>query len=50
MAADAVDGKVLWDFPTNHVWKASPMSYMFDDKQYVAIAVGQSIMAFTLPD
>jgi alcohol dehydrogenase (cytochrome c) len=50
MAADAASGKVLWEFPTNHVWKASPMTYMFDNKQYMAIAVGQSIVAFGLPD
>jgi alcohol dehydrogenase (cytochrome c) len=50
MAADAATGKVLWSFPTNQVWKASPMTYLFDNKQYVAIAVGQSIMAFALPD
>ena len=50
MAADAGTGKVLWEFPTNHVWKASPMTYVFDNKQYVAIAVGQGITAFALPD
>jgi alcohol dehydrogenase (cytochrome c) len=50
MAADAASGKVLWDFPTNQVWKASPMTYMFDNKQYIAIAAGQSIVAFGLPD
>jgi alcohol dehydrogenase (cytochrome c) len=50
MAADAKDGKVLWQFPTNQTWKASPMTYMFDNKQYIAIAAGTSIMAFALPD
>jgi alcohol dehydrogenase (cytochrome c) len=50
MAADAVTGKALWQFPTNQTWKASPMTYMFDNKQYVAIAAGQSIVAFALPD
>jgi alcohol dehydrogenase (cytochrome c) len=50
VAADAGSGKVLWDFPTNQVWKASPMTYLFDNKQHVAIAVGQSIVAFALPD
>src|SRR6266550_2755255 len=50
MAADAANGKVLFEFPTNQVWKASPMTYMFDNKQYIAISVGQSIMAFALPD
>jgi alcohol dehydrogenase (cytochrome c) len=49
-AADARTGKVLWEFPTNHVWKASPMTYMFDNVQYIAVAVGQSIMSFALPD
>ena len=50
MAADAATGKVLWDFSTNQVWKASPMTYVFDNTQHIAIAVGQSIMAFGLPD
>jgi len=50
MAADAISGKVLWEFPTNQLWKASPMTYVFDNKQYVAIATEQGIMAFALPD
>jgi len=50
MAADAATGKVLWQFATNQTWKTSPMAYVFDNKQYIAIAVGQSIMAFGLPD
>jgi alcohol dehydrogenase (cytochrome c) len=50
MAVDAADGKILWQFPTNQVWKASPMTYMFDNKQYVAIAAGQAIVAFALPE
>jgi alcohol dehydrogenase (cytochrome c) len=50
MAVDARDGKALWQFPTNQVWKASPMTYLFDNKQYVAIAAGQSIVSFGLPD
>jgi alcohol dehydrogenase (cytochrome c) len=50
MAVDASNGKQLWQFQTNSVWKASPMTYMFDNKQYVAIAAGQSIIAFSLPD
>lgn len=50
MAADASTGKALWQFPTNTVWRASPMTYMFDNKQYVAVAAGQSILAFALPE
>jgi alcohol dehydrogenase (cytochrome c) len=49
MAADAATGKALWNFPTNTLWKASPMTYMFDNKQYVAIAAGSNIIAFGLP-
>jgi alcohol dehydrogenase (cytochrome c) len=47
-AADAVTGKVLWSFPANQLWKASPMTYMFDGKQYVAVASGSNLIAFGL--
>ena len=46
MAADAVSGKPLWMFQTNQTWKASPMTYMFDGKQYIGVAAGGNIMAF----
>jgi alcohol dehydrogenase (cytochrome c) len=49
MAADASTGKPLWSFQTNALWKASPMTYMFDNKQYVAVAAGSNIIAFGLP-
>ncbi|MBS1857632.1 MAG: PQQ-binding-like beta-propeller repeat protein [Acidobacteria bacterium] len=45
-AADAVTGKVLWNFPTNQLWKASPMTYSFDGKQYLAVAAGPNVIAF----
>jgi len=50
MAADATSGKPLWSFATNHTWRASPMTYMFDGRQYIAVAAGASIMAFALVD
>jgi alcohol dehydrogenase (cytochrome c) len=50
MAADASNGSILWQFPTNHVWKASPMTYEFDHQQYIAVAAGIGIIAFALPD
>jgi len=46
MAAEAETGKLLWSFPTNQLWKASPMTYSFDGKQYVAVAAGPSVIAF----
>jgi alcohol dehydrogenase (cytochrome c) len=47
-AADAVTGKSLWQFPAHQIWKASPMTYMFDGKQYVAVASGSNLIAFGL--
>jgi alcohol dehydrogenase (cytochrome c) len=48
-AVDAATGALLWHFSTNEQWKASPMTYMVDGKQYIAIAGGASIMVFALP-
>jgi alcohol dehydrogenase (cytochrome c) len=50
MAVDASTGAVLWQFQANALWKASPMTYMFDGTQYVAVAAGPSIVAFALVD
>jgi len=36
----------LWQFPAHQIWKASPMTYMFDGKQYVAVASGSNLIAF----
>ena len=46
----AANGKALWSFPTNRSWKASPMTYMFDGKQVVAVAAGPNIIALTIHD
>jgi alcohol dehydrogenase (cytochrome c) len=48
MAADASTGKPLWQFQANQTWKASPMTYMFDGKQYIAVASGSNVIAFAL--
>jgi len=34
-ALDASTGKLLWYFQTNQLWKASPMTYMANGKQYM---------------
>ncbi len=39
-AVDTTTGKSLWQFQTNVEFRASPMTYMFEGKQYVAIAAG----------
>ena len=48
-AADAKTGKQLWSFPSMEVWKSSPMMYVFDEAQYVAVANGGRIVSFGLP-
>jgi alcohol dehydrogenase (cytochrome c) len=47
-AVDAKTGKSLWHFPTGQQWKASPMTYAVNGKQYVAIAAGGNILSFAL--
>jgi alcohol dehydrogenase (cytochrome c) len=47
-AADAKTGKVLWHFHTSQSWKASPMTYQIDGRQYVTVAVGSTIVSFGL--
>jgi alcohol dehydrogenase (cytochrome c) len=47
-AADAETGKQLWHFHMSEPWHASPMTYMANGKQYVAVATGSSIVAFGL--
>jgi alcohol dehydrogenase (cytochrome c) len=48
MAVDAESGTPLWRFPTNQTWKASPMTYVFDGRQYIAVAAGSNIIAFAI--
>ncbi len=50
MAVDAVTGEPLWSFGTNQSWKASPMTYQFDGKQYIAVAAGSNIIALAVQD
>jgi alcohol dehydrogenase (cytochrome c) len=48
-AVDAATGKPLWHFNTGQTIVASPMSYMVDGVQYVAIAAGSDVFSFSLP-
>lgn len=49
VAADASTGKTLWHFITNGENKASPITYTVGGKQFIALAVGPNILAFSLP-
>jgi alcohol dehydrogenase (cytochrome c) len=48
IAVDAGTGNRLWQFTTNQTWRAGPMTYAVDGEQYVAIAGGSNIFAFSL--
>jgi len=47
-AVDGKTGKPLWHFHTNQRWHSSPMTYLADGQQYVAVASGSNIIAFGL--
>jgi alcohol dehydrogenase (cytochrome c) len=47
-AADAATGKVLWSYGFTEALHASPMTYMFDNRQYVAMIAGSQVYAFGL--
>jgi alcohol dehydrogenase (cytochrome c) len=49
MAVDASNGKPLWSLATNQTWRASPMIYSFDGREFIAIASGPNIIAVALP-
>ena len=47
-AVDAKTGQTLWHFDTGQEWRASPITYMVNGRQYVAIASGGNILSFAL--
>ncbi len=47
-AVDSRTGKTLWTFRCNDSWRASPMTYMIDGRQYIAAVVGGNLIAFAL--
>ena len=50
MAADSKTGKPLWSFQTSQSMRGSPMTYLFDNKQYLSLAMGTNVLVFGLPD
>jgi PQQ-dependent dehydrogenase (methanol/ethanol family) len=49
-AVDARSGDTLWHFDTGQEWRASPMTYLVNGRQHVAIASGGNILSFALAD
>jgi len=48
VAAEASTGKVLWSYTSNRSLATSPMAHDFDNRQYIAVAVGQIIITFAV--
>src|SRR2546425_9022149 len=48
VAADATNGKLLWQFNTNERWRAGPMTYTVEGNQYIGVAAGTTILVFSL--
>jgi alcohol dehydrogenase (cytochrome c) len=47
-AHDATNGNPLWHFNTGQRISASPMTYSFKGKQYIALTAGSNVIAFGL--
>jgi len=47
-AVEARTGRSLWDFNTGQTIYASPMNYEVDGEEYIAIAAGSDVLAFSL--
>jgi outer membrane protein assembly factor BamB len=50
VALDARSGEHLWHFQTGANIAASPISFAVDGRQFIAIAAGNTVYAFALPD
>jgi alcohol dehydrogenase (cytochrome c) len=50
VALDAKTGKHLWHIQTGGNMAASPISYAVNGRQFVAIAAGNTVYAFALPE
>jgi len=47
LALDALTGKSLWNFQTGGAVRSNPMSFGVMGREYVVIAAGNAIYAFT---
>jgi len=47
-ALDATTGRPLWHFNTGQAITASPITYSFKGRQYVAVEAGSDVVAFGL--
>jgi len=45
-ALDAATGKALWHYQAGGAVYSAPISYRFEDRQYVAVPAGHSLIVF----
>ena len=50
LAETALGALRLWSFRANDSWRASPMTYMVDGRQYVAAMDSTNLFSFALPN
>ena len=50
IALDSKTGKYLWRFQTGGAMAASPISYAVDGRQFIAVASGNVLYGFALPE
>ena len=50
IALDADTGNALWHFPTGSAIYAAPITYSVNNRQYVAISSGATLITFALPE
>jgi alcohol dehydrogenase (cytochrome c) len=48
-ALDAETGKPLWNFNLGVAFRANPVTYAVEGKQYIAVSAGNSLFVFSLP-
>jgi len=49
MALDPLTGKTLWHVNLNENMVNGPITYELDGRQYLVLAAGAKLFAFTLP-
>jgi glucose dehydrogenase len=50
VALDATTGQHLWHMQTGGSMAASPISYAVNGRQFVAVAAGNTVFSFALPE
>ena len=50
IALEAKTGNLLWHFQTGAPITSSPMSYAVNGRQFVAVAAGNVLYSFALPE